>query len=154
METKYVHLQLPVAIAAEVELNKNNMLRQEEVIKNFFKGERDFIEDQLREMDELTVKYASKLIAVRDAFKDEAVKHEKIIEELYVTARDKFDSLDGIADAVRNKIGNSANSLTTLMDRVDKIDHTKLTRLIEAVERWERMGDSEKELIKLVIEKS
>jgi hypothetical protein len=151
--TEYVGIWTTPEMAKEIKLAESNSSLQDTIIKQYIHSETAFLEQELKEIDEYTIKYRAKLIGIKDSFSKAQDSYIAEIEAIYTKAETCFKRLDTLAKDVNTKINESKFKLEDLNKSLGYIDASKLERLLNTVTRYNDMSCDEKELISLILKK-
>jgi hypothetical protein len=150
--TELVSLWMTPEAAREINAVKDNDKLKDQIIKTFIQREKDWLESEITEMDEYTVRYRAKLLTIRDSFEKAQGSYQDELEAIFKSASDTFSKIGGLVADVKATTDIAMSHVTKLRDNILYIDVDRLERLLTAVERYNSMRDDEKELIKLIIQ--
>lgn len=159
--SEYVGMYVTPTIAKQLKEAGDNERLKEKLLKQFVTQETDWLKDEIHNMDEITTIYRAKLLTIRDGFSKAQDIYVEEIENLIGTTDNalkplggKFKSLEKEVEHIKNNIESTSKMVESLSSKIGYIDCSKLERLLEVVEKFNKMSDSEKELIRLVLERS
>ena len=121
------------------------------ILKQFLTNEKEWLNSELKEIDESTVKYSAKLIGIKDAFSKCQNTYVEEIESIYNKANETFKKLSSVSDSTNKSIDQARNNLTSLFTQLDKIDFYKIERLLSLVDKVNSMSTTELELLKKLL---
>lgn len=149
--SEYVSIYVTPELKKEFEAAKDNQVLKETIIKRYLQGESDWLEQELKGIDEATIKYQARLIGIKDSFAKVQDAYVTEIENLYqkVTEADKKIStqLQNAAPLIKHL----TEEVKSLSDKIPYINTERIERLITVVEKYNGMTAEEKELIKLIL---
>ena len=149
--SEYVAIYVTPTLKKEFELAKDNKTLQETILKQFLTNEKEWLNSELKEIDESTVKYSAKLIGIKDAFSKCQNTYVEEIESIYNKANETFKKLSSVSDSTNKSIDQARNNLTSLFTQLDKIDFYKIERLLSLVDKVNSMSTTELELLKKLL---
>ena len=149
--SEYVAIYVTPTLKKEFELAKDNKTLQETILKQFLTNEKEWLNSELKEIDESTVKYSAKLISIKDAFSKCQNTYVEEIESIYNKANEKKKKLSSVSDSTNKSIDQARNNLTSLFTQLDKIDFYKIERLLSLVDKVNSMSTTELELLKKLL---
>ena len=140
-------------VKEELEENAENKKRQEEIIRTYISYEKDWLEGEIREVDNITLRYRAMLASIADAFKEEQQKHLDYCNQIVDDATKVFSKIDNITSDLESKMSKAVRNLKGLEDKIHDVNYYSLERLLNAVEKYNDMTDEEKELVGLLLNK-
>lgn len=156
--SEYVGLYMTPTMAKQVKEADSNEQLKDKLIKQFVTNEIGWLTDEISEMDNITVRYKARLLTIKDRFAEAQNIYVSEIETLINKTEDAMKPLNGKFNSLKNEIEqikNSADGVSKVVDslsaKIGHIDYSRIERLLDAVDRFNKMSDSEKELIRLVI---
>ncbi|MCR9263333.1 MAG: hypothetical protein NXH86_04205 [Flavobacteriaceae bacterium] len=149
--TEHIFLNVTPKVKKELEMAKYNHALKDSIIKNFIESESNWLKDEMRDIDEYTVKYRAKLLTIKDNFSEAQSSYVEQIEEIYSVANKTFSKIDKVSNTLNEKIESSYNQLEALSKKISYINHDRLDRLLDAVERYSNMTTEQKRLIEMII---
>ena len=150
-KTEIVSLWVDKKTKLNLEAAKDNKSLQEEIAKRFVKTELDWMEGEMKFIDEATIIYKSKLIAIRENFGKAQDLYVEEIAKIYTKANNTFKKLDKISEGVSLNIESAFAKIEALNKKIEYINPSNLERLLNTIDRYNSMTGKEKELIKLLI---
>jgi hypothetical protein len=147
---EYVSMWVSEKVKREFELAKTNESLQEDIIRRFFTNEREWLEDEIKQVEESTVKYKAMLLKVRDSFNLEQDKYIEDIEKVVGKADLTIKKLDKMVSGLDDKIKTTGNGLAEMCKKFEYVNTHNLERLMEAVDKWNSYSEDQKELIKML----
>jgi hypothetical protein len=157
METKkeerseYISIYVTPTLKREFEAAKDNQALKESIIKNFLKSETNWLESEIKEIDESVIKYSAKLIGIREAFQKNQSAYIVEIEAISKTASESFKKIDSISNQTEKSIQYSKDRLSELLKQLNSIDFYKAEKMLELVERISGMSEHELGLVKKLL---
>ena len=149
--SEYVAICVTPTLKKEFELAKDNQVLKETIVKQFLTNEKDWLNDELRQIDESVVKYSAKLIGIKDAFGKCQNAYVEEIETIYKKANETFKKLESVAENTNTKIERTKNNLYSMLDTMAKIDFTRVERMLSLVEKLDSMSQSEMDLLRKLL---
>lgn len=149
--SEYVAIYVTPTLKKEFELAKDNQTLKETILKNYLAAEKDWLSDELKQIDESTVKYSAKLIGIKDAFSKCQNAYVEEIESIYNKARETFSKLDSIAVSTNNRIDQTRGNLEGVLKSISNIDYSKIERILSLIEKIDSMSSSELDILKKVL---
>lgn len=149
--SEYVSIYVTPTLKKEFELAKDNQSLKESIIKNYLSSERNWLEDELKQVDESTIKYSAKLIGIKEKFQLAQNAYVEEIESIYKTANNTFKKLDTISSDLEKKLANAYSDTNQLISKINSMDFSKIERLLDLTNRVSNMSTSEKELLKKLL---
>ena len=145
--SEYVGIYITPSIKREFELAKDNKSLQEDIIKRFLQSEREWLSDEIKQIDESTVKYSAKLIGIKENFEKAQNSYVEEIEKIWKVAECTFSKVDTISKNLQSELNASSNRIASLSKQVSAIDFHKLNQLMDTVTKFNNMASSELELL-------
>jgi hypothetical protein len=149
--SEYVSIYVTPSLKREFELAKDNKSLQEGIIKQFLTTEKDWLNSELKDIDEATVKYSAKLIGIKDAFSKCQDAYILEVESVVKKANDTFRKLDTVTESTNKSIERTKSNLHGMLTQISAIDFYKVERLLELVNKINSMSDKDLELIKKLL---
>ena len=150
-KTEVITLWVTPEVKKEFGIAKDNKILQEEIIRRFVKTEVVWMESELKEIDEATIKYKAKLITIKDNFGLAQDSYIKEIENIYGIASKTFSKFSDITKKLDNNIDHVYEKLGQISTKMNYINTDPLEKLLNLVDRYNNMGNKERELIKLLL---
>lgn len=149
--SEYVAIYVTPTLKKEFELAKDNKVLQETILKQFLTSEKDWLNDELKQIDETTVKYSAKLIGIKDAFSKCQDSYIEEVESIYNNAKKTFIKLDSVAKQTKENIEQTKNNLSGLLNQINEINFYKIEKTLELINKVNSMSESELELMKKLL---
>jgi len=146
-----VFIYVTPTLKKEFEHAKDNQVLKETIIKQFLTNEKDWLNDELRQIDESVVKYSAKLIGIKDAFGKCQNAYIEEIETIYKKANDTFRKLDTVSESTRKNIEHTKNNLSGMLTQISNIDFYKIEKMLELINKVNSMSNSEIGLMKKLL---
>lgn len=158
--SEYVGLYMTPTMAKQVKEADNNEQLKDKLIKQFITNEIGWLSDEINEMDDIVVRYRARLLTIKDRFTEAQDIYVSEIETLISKTEEtikplsgKFNSLKSEIEQIKNSAEGVSKIVDSLSSKIGYIDYSRIERLLDAVDRFNKMPDSEKELIRLIISK-
>ena len=151
--TEIISLWVTPEIKKEVEKFKDEDDSKEEIIRRFIKSEVDWLEGEMKEVDEATIRYKARLIAIKDNFEKAQSMHIEQTEQIAQKMYDAIYKLNQMAETTSTKVNGVHEQIREVSKAMEHVSTYNLEKLLDAVERYEKMTDGQKELIKMLINK-
>lgn len=148
--TKWISLNVTESVFRELEVAKDNQTLRDDIIKRFVSSEASWLEDEMKLLDEQTVRYRSRLLGIRDAFAKAQDEYVSELEAIARKATETFDKVDGFTKTLHDHLDAAKRGVAGISDAVGRIDVSTLERLLAAVERFNAMKPDEKELVSML----
>lgn len=148
---EYVAIYVTPTVKRELEAAKDNQALKELILKQYLTSEKDWLEEELKQIDESTVKYSAKLIGIKDAFSKCQDAYVEEIESIYKKANDTFIKLDTISVDTKKSIEHTKDSLKDMLKSISEIDFYKIDKLLEIINKVNLMSSDELELMKKLL---
>ena len=159
--TEYIGLYVTPTMAKELKLASDNKQLEDKIIKDFVTNETDWIKSQISEMDEINVLYRAKLLTIRDSFQKAQNTYIEEIEKMCDVPHTELQGLESKIQSIKNQTQSVKDEAKSLFYEVENISNKMkyincepIERLLNLVERFNQMGESDKELIRLMITKN
>ena len=156
--TEYVGMYLTPTMAKQIKEAGDNDVLKDKILKQFVTNETEWLKDEVQNMDEITTIYRAKLLTIKDSFSKAQDIYVEEIEKLCNTSCNalmplgtKFTALQKEVEQVKNQIESASKMIEGLSSKIGYIDYSRIERLLDAVDRFNKMPDSEKELIRLML---
>jgi hypothetical protein len=148
---EYVSIYVTKSLKQEFELAKDNQTLKETIIRNYLSSERDWLNEELKQIDESTVKYSAKLIGIKDKFQEANSSYVEEVENIYKNANETFRKLDTITVKTQKNIEYTKDRLSDVLKKINDIDFSKLDRLINTIDKFNSMNKEELDLLKKLL---
>lgn len=156
--SEYVGLYLTPTMAKQLKEADNNEALKDKILKEFVRNETDWLKEEIQTMDEITVQYRAKLLTIKDSFVKAQDIYCEEIEKLVCESQSKMQPLESKFNSLKDDIRFAKSEVESLQKMTDKlssglynVDCTRLERLLDAVDRFNKMPETEKELIRLLL---
>ena len=149
--SEYVSIYVTKSVKTEFESAKDNQALKETIIKNYLQSERNWLEDELKQIDEATIKYSAKLIGIKEAFGKTQDAYVEEVEAIYKKANETFKKLDSVSVNVSRNIESVKTQLSGVLTQINTIDFYKIEKLTSLVDKVNGMSDKELELLKKLL---
>lgn len=157
--TEYVGVYLTPTMAKQIKEAGDNEVLKDKILKQFVTNETDWLKDEVQNMDEITTIYRAKLLTIKDNFSKAQNIYVEEIEKLCTTSYEalrplsvRFSTLQKEVEQVKNQIESVSKMTDSLSTKIGYINYANIERLLDSVDRFNKMSESEKELIKLLLE--
>lgn len=149
--SEYVSIYVTPTLKKEFDLAKDNQTMKETILKNYLSSEKDWLSEELKGIDETTVKYSAKLIGIKEAFSRCQDAYIEEVEVIYNKANETFKKLDSVSENTRKSIEQTKSNLSGMLTQISNIDFYKIEQTIRLIEKVNSMSDSEMELMKKLL---
>ena len=156
--SEYVGLYVTPTFAKELKLAGDNDKLKQDVIKRFITNETDWLKEEMKSIDEITLTYSAKLITLRDNFEIVQSGYVEEIEKMcdmqfkaFKPVEDNFKKLQQEAKIITLQAEDTYKEISKIDKAIGYIDYSKLEKLLLLVEKYNTMSDKEKELIKMLL---
>lgn len=147
----YVSIYVTPTIKKEFEAAKDNETLKETIIKKFLTSEKNWLEQEIKEIDESTIKYSAKLIGIKEKFAEANESYVNEVEAIYDNAYKTFKKLDFLAVDASKNIECAKKNLALILKQINDIDFYKLEKLISTIERFNNMSSEDLELLRKLL---
>lgn len=124
---------------------------KQEIIRRFIKTETDWLEQEIREIDEARIKYEAKLIGIKDSYEKAQNEYVKLVNQIYDNTVKEQKKADQVFDKTEKLIDRVLHRAFELDKKMKSISYYSLEKLIETVQKFQGLDKDSKELIKLMI---
>lgn len=156
--SEYVGLYVTPTFAKELKLADDNDKLKQDVLKRFITNETDWLKEEMKSIDEITLTYSAKLITLRDNFEKVQSVYVEEIEKMcdmqfkaFKPVEDNFKKLQQEAKIITLQAEETYKEISRIDKAIGYIDYSKLEKLLLLVEKYNTMSDKEKELIKMLL---
>lgn len=149
--TEYISMKVTKDVKAEFDIARDNKTLQETIVRNFIKSEECWLTDEMKRIDEITIKYKAKLIGIKDNFGKAQDIYCAEIESLFTKVNDADKK---IAEKLRTSqalIENMSRTVNEINQKVPYVNVERIERLLSVAENFAEMSSEEKRLIELII---
>jgi hypothetical protein len=150
---EYVSIWCTPEVKREFELAKDNPTLQETIIRRYLKSETDFLEQEIKEIDDYTVKYKARLIGIREAFSKAQGSYLNEIEAINEVIQGAICKVDAITKPLNDSTKRVLQDVKTINETIASISSYKLESFISTIEKFNNLTKDEKELIKILMTK-
>ena len=158
--TEYVGLYLTPELAKQVKEADNNKELQDKLLKKFVTDETEWLKEEIQNMDDITLIYRAKLLTIKDNFSKVQDVYVDEISNLCSKTYESFTPINNHFEKVTNKlkevvekVEGVSKTISDLTNKLGYIDYSRLERLLDAIDRFNKMSESEKKLIELLLQK-
>lgn len=148
--TEYVGVYVTPEVKKEIEFNKDNPTIIENIIKRYLSSEKDFVEQELKDIDDATVKYKARLIGIREAFQEANSSYVQEIEDIYKSGKNTLDKLSSSIKSFKEEIQSVQHQYV----QFSSFHIAQFERILNLMEKFRYMSTEEKEILKMLMEKS
>lgn len=159
--TEYVGLYLTKAMAKQLREAGDNEVLKDKILKQFVTNETEWLKDEVQQMDEITTIYRAKLLTIRDNFAKAQDIYVEEIENLLKNTGEAVQPIGSLIKPIQTKIEglktqveNVSKSISNLKESIKYVDFSNVEKLLNVIDRFNQMGESEKELIRLLVARS
>lgn len=159
--TEYVGLYMTPTMAKQIKEADNNEQLKDKLLKQFVTNETDWLKEEIQGMDEITTRYRAKILTIKDNFSEAQNIYVEEIEKLLIKSDEaikplsgKFSTLKKEVESVKSEVESVSKMIENLSSKIGYIDYSRIEKLLDAVDRFNKMPESEKELIRLMLARS
>jgi len=138
-------------VAKELAIAKDNVSLRDDIIKRFVAGEKSWLETEMVEIDEQTIRYRAKLLGIRDAFQKAQDGYVSEIEAIAAKATETFGKVSGFTKELSQHSERALSEVRKVSEAIGYVNVDRLEKLLALVERFNTMTSEEKKLITLLI---
>lgn len=149
--SEYVAIYVTPTLKKEFELAKDNQSLKETILKQYLTNEKDWLNDELKQIDDSTVKYSAKLIGIKDAFSKCQDAYIEEIETIYNKANETFKKLDNVSKVTNDQIKNTKENLDSVLKRISELDFYRVEKLLDLINKINSMSETELSMIKKLL---
>ena len=149
--TEWVSMRVTPSIKKEFERLGDDDKMKEFIIKNLFETEKNWLESEMKEMDDATLKQSVKLLTIKENFSKAQDSYVQEIEKISSEADKTFKKLDSVAESLNNKMKIANESLSRIYGNIKSINLYDIERLIGLLDKYNSMSEKEKELMKILL---
>ena len=156
--SEYVGLYVTPTFAKELKLAGDNEKLKQDVLKRFITNETDWLKEEMKSIDEITLTYSAKLIILRDNFEKVQSVYVEEIEKMcdmqfkaFKPVEDNFKKLQQEAKIITLQAEETYKEISKIDKAIGYINYSKLEKFLELIEKYNTMSESEKELVKLLL---
>ena len=146
-----IYLYVTPSVKKELDAVRDNQALKESIIKQFLTTETDWLKDEIKQIDESTVKYHAKLIGIKDAFSKCQDSYVEEIESIYKKAVETFKKLDTVSENTRKNIEYTKSNLAGMLTQISTIDFYKIEKMLEVINKVNSMSNTELDLLKKLL---
>ncbi len=110
--SEYVSIYVTPTVAKEFKAAKENEALKESIIRGFIEREVDFLKDEMKEIDEATIRYTAKLLTIKDKFTEAQDKYSEEIAELCNISYKAFEPIETKFNSFKKQIENTQKEVT------------------------------------------
>ena len=159
--TEYVGMYLTKEMAKQLKEAENNDALKDKILKQFVTNETEWLKDEVQQMDEITTIYRAKLLTIRDSFAKAQDIYVEEIENLLKTTGEAVKPIGNLIkpiqteiEGLKTQVENVSKSISNLKKSIKYVDFSNVEKLLNVIDRFNQMGESEKELIRLLVARS
>lgn len=147
-----VYIYVTPSIKRDFELAKDNKELQETIIKSFLQSEKEWLNQELKCIDESTIKYSARLLGIKESFSKCQDAYITEIEALYKTAENTLSKLNSVVESTNISINRTQLNLAAVLNQAQKVDFYKIEKMLDLLNKVNSMGDSELALLKKMLD--
>lgn len=147
----YVSIYVTPTVKKEFEAAKDNETLKETIIKNFLTSEKNWLEQEIKEIDESTIKYSAKLIGIKEKFAEANESYVNEVQAIYDNAYSTFKKLDSVAKSTSDSLKYTKENLSSVLTSISNIDFYRVEKLLELINKVNAMGNDELTLLKKLL---
>lgn len=151
--SEYIGIYVTPEFKKHLDLVKDNTSLRDTLINQFFEGEKEWMEQEIKGIDEQTIKYRAKLLQIKDNFSQAQQSYVEEIDKIYESGNKTLKDLDKRVSDIQQQISFAKEQLGGLSKSIISIHTGGLEKLLDLVDRYNKMGDDEKTLIMALINK-
>lgn len=149
--TEYIGLYVTPEVKKQIDSCNDNDSLKEKIVKDFFKNESDWLSSEMKEIDDITIKYKAKLIFIKEHFTEAQDSYVEEIEKIMTNTAKVIEKLDNINTTIKDKIDTTKRDFQQMADTINKLPIYQLEQLFNLLDRYSNMSDKEKELMVLIL---
>lgn len=150
--TEFVSVYVSKSVAKQFKAAENNRALEEQIIKDFFTRERDWLESEMKEVDEATIKYKAKLIAMKESFSKANSSYVDEIEKIYDEGHKTITKIDGEIKKTQESLRGLSEFAGRVVKQISGVETWKIKEMLDQVERFNNMSTKQKDLILTLME--
>lgn len=151
--TEYITMYVTPEVKKELDQASTNDKLKEDIIRGFLKGEKDWLRDELRQIDNATIEYSSRLIGIKDAFDKVSKVHIEEIDKLNEKVYSSLSKPSNLVDGILTKVKFLKEDITYVNDNINSLNLDRLERCLDLVDRINSLGKEDISLFKKLIDK-
>lgn len=158
--SEHIWMWVSPSVKKELESARDNQSLQEKIIKEFVTSEISFMKDEIANISEIDIRYKSMLITIKDNFEKSFESYCEGIQSLQNILGDKNKELHNSLMPVKNELETlkgEAEKIKTMVlsikETINNLNIDKVYDIIALIERINKMSESEKEILSLLLKK-
>lgn len=147
-----VFLYVTPTVKKQLEELKDNDSLKESIIRGFLKTETEWLNQELKQIDEYTIKYKAKLIGIKEVFQQNQDAYLSEIDAIYQASRGKLNSIDTLCENINKQISRVENNLNLVSKGIQNLDLYKVEKLLNVIDKFNNMSKEELSLLGKLLE--
>ena len=151
--TEYVTIKVTPTVKKEFQLMASNEEMQDAIIRRFAESEIKMIEEDMRQIDEYSIRYRARLLAIKDNYQGISDVHNKEIDDIYTTVHTKLKGFDKISEKLERDSEKTLHNFKKIAQSIEYVPVDRFERLLTCIEKFKQLSTEEQELIEKLIKK-
>lgn len=148
---EYVSIEVSPKIKKQIEFYKDNEKMQLEVIKSFFEDEKVLMKDELKSLEEHSVKYRALILKSLEGYRDCYSSVEDEYNKVAKLSDQLLKKVEILCNPIENKVNNIKDIIKNVNKSLETIDIYKLETTLTILDKVNNLNDKETEILKLVL---
>lgn len=156
--SEYISFWVTSEFKKEFDIAKDNPTIVESIVKRYLTSEVDFLQTEISNIDEATIKYKARLIGIKDNFEKAQDIYVAEIEKLYEVVHAADTKINKGLQESADKVASLTKSFDFIKKDIEKLDCFKidsvnqsLVRFMDTINKFNTLPENEKELIKSLL---
>lgn len=142
--SEYVTIRVTPKVKRELELTDTNENLKLKIIRDHIASETSWLKDEMKEIDDIVIRYTAKLLTIKDKFEEVQDIYIKEIEGMYSLIDKKSSNLGEMLSSSSKTLDSLNFKVKDVSEKLANINIYKLQNLMELLERFQRFTDEDK----------
>lgn len=150
VQTEYFGIYVTKEVKKRLEDARDNHKLQLDIITDFLSGEKDWLSNEIKLIDEETLKYRHVLLKLKESFTEHAIAYEAEINSIAEALYKKESEISKKLKPIENSINSVCSKINAINNSIDSMSLFKLEKGIELIEKFNRLSDDDKDVFKQI----
>ena len=149
--TESIWFQVTPSVKKELDAAIDNDELKETIIKNFIKSETNWLVEEMKEIDDITIQYKAKLVQIKSNFKEAQSAYVEEIEKLIDISTPILNKLNNQFNVLNIKLHGTKEEAYNLNKELSNLPFANIERLFSVLDRYNNLSESDKQAFKLLL---
>ena len=149
--TETVFLSVTPHVKRQIEAAKDNKELQLSIVKEMFELEKNWLKQELQQMDDDLLQYRALLLKMREAYKEAQQEHYNKVNDLWDEISKSVPSFTKKVESLVKELEPVTIALTAIKNQTDSVNTWKAKEIIEMVNLVSNMTPEKIEMFNLLV---